>query len=184
MMNTSDPAAATITPSPNAARRLLLTSILAGYACSFLTIPSVLAAPDNAQKLPPAFLNVSRFLTGHAVLDMSQAMRLYAALLTNNASFDTEMSQLADFIAQNKSDPLTLQLALDEAKAPFAKLPALIATAWFVGVVGGGKTARCITYETSLMHVAVADRLRPPSYAYGPYGSWSRNPQTVTLTAA
>jgi hypothetical protein len=46
-------------------------------------------------------------------------------------------------------------------------LPRRIVTAWYTGVVGEGARARCITFETSLMHQIVADRLNPPSYCHG-----------------
>ena len=45
-----------------------------------------------------------------------------------------------------------------------------------LGDVGAGDTATCITYTNALMNVAVSDVLRPPSYAYGPYGSWAAKP--------
>jgi hypothetical protein len=128
---------------------------------------------------PDAFLNVSRVITGRAALDPTQANRLYAGLVATVASFAEQLNGLAAFIAANPSAPGQLQASLDAANAPFAKLPRQIATAWYVGVVGAGPLARCITYETSLMNVVVADRLKPPSYAYGPYGAWSRNPLTA-----
>ena len=45
-----------------------------------------------------------------------------------------------------------------------------------MGIVGSGATARCIAYEDALDNVIVADVLKPPTYCYGPYGSWARKP--------
>jgi len=167
-------------PAPDATRRLLLAGILSGYVCSFVSLPSALAeaptAAATASKASENFLTLSRLLTGHAQLEPQQADRLYAAFLAIEPGFEAQLKLLADFMAAGKLEAGALQAALDAQKTAFAKLPARIMTAWYVGVVGSGKAARCVTYETSLMNVAVADRLKPPSYAYGPYGSWGRNP--------
>ena len=36
--------------------------------------------------------------------------------------------------------------------------------------------ARCLAFETALNAEVVADVLKPPTYAYGAYGSWMRKP--------
>lgn len=59
-------------------------------------------------------------------------------------------------------------------------MPRKVAMAWFMGVVGSGAQARCLAYEHALNAQIVADVLKPPTYAYGTYGSWARNP-TVEL---
>lgn len=167
-------------PAPNSTRRLLLTSILASYASSF--IPWTLAGAQTPASAPASanvlddFLSVSQLITGHATLDAAQAKRLHDGLVATMPSFAEQLSALAAFVASNKPAAHDLQTSLDAANAPFAKLPAQIATAWYIGVVGSGAAARCVTYESSLMNIVVADRLKPPSYAYGPYGSWGRNP--------
>lgn len=165
---------------PNAGRRLLLTSILASYASSF--IPWSLAGAQSAASAAAsadtlnAFLNVSQLITGRATLDPAQAKRLHDGLVATLPSFAQQLSALAAYVAANQPTAHDLQASLDTAHAPFAKLPAQIATAWYIGIVGAGVDVRCVTYESSLMNIVVADRLKPPSYAYGPYGSWGRNP--------
>jgi hypothetical protein len=163
---------------PNAGRRLMLASILASYASSFIPWPLANAQTATATSgaAPEAFLNVSRVITGRATLDSVQANRLYAGLVATVPSFASQLNALAAFIGSHPSAVSQLQASLDAANVPFAKLPRQIATAWYVGVVGAGPVARCVTYETSLMNLVVSDRLKPPSYAYGPYGSWGRNP--------
>jgi Membrane bound FAD containing D-sorbitol dehydrogenase len=133
------------------------------------------AAPASAAA-DDQFLSLSNLITGRATLDAAQAKRLHAGLVATTPTFAAQLSALAAFVASNKPAAHDLQASLDAAKAPFAKLPGVIATAWYVGVVGSGADARCVTFESSLMNVVVADRLKPPSYAYGPYGSWGRNP--------
>ena len=171
----SHPQLAAQAAAPDKNRRLLLAGVLSGYVCSFLTLPFSAALA----KAPENFLALSRMLTGKAQLDAQQADRLYAALVATTPDFDAQLKQFEDFVANNPPVLATLQATLDEQKLAFAKLPGKIVSAWYIGVVGSGKAARCITYESSLMFVAVADRLRPPSYAYGPYGSWGRNPLAV-----
>ena len=154
-------------------RRLLLTGLVAGYATSF--IPAALAAPE-ADASRDAFLAVSKILTGRDRLDPAQASRLYEALVADDPAFAQGVQALATTMQQRKIELSQLQHLLDTEQSPLAALPRRIATGWFVGVVGEGERARCVTYETSLMNVIVSDRLRPPSYCYGVYGSWSEKP--------
>jgi len=172
-LSTDDPGAL-----QNTGRRVLLTSILAAYVSAFIPWRGVQA--QTAMPAPvaasAAFLTVSQLLTGRASVEGEQANRLYAAFVALSPSFDQDLNALAQFIAQQKPAAHDLQAALDAAHVPYADLPRKLASAWYIGVVGTGKAARCETYETSLMYVVVADRVKPPSYAYGPYGSWGRNP--------
>jgi hypothetical protein len=69
-----------------------------------------------------------------------------------------------------------LQHVLDNEHSALAALPRKIVTAWYLGVVGDGEKARCITFETSMMNEIVSDKLKPPSYGYGGYGSWAERP--------
>ncbi|HZZ09144.1 MAG TPA: sugar dehydrogenase complex small subunit [Paraburkholderia sp.] len=185
---TSTPTPDTGHAVPDPRRRLVLAGILASYVSSYIPWSAAHAQTRTAATAPAtapaAFLDVSRLITGRATLDAAQANRLHAGLVAAVPQFSAQLTALAAFIASNASSAAQLQPSLDAAKVPFARLPGVIATAWYVGVAGSGAAAQCVTYETSLMNVVVADRLKPPSYAYGPYGSWSRNPLTVTFTAA
>lgn len=173
---------------PNALRRMLVGGIAVGYATSLLptgflasafaadaTAPGASGAPALSASTA-AFNDVSLFLTGRSTLDATQAQRLLAALEASDPHFAASLDALAAFIATQKPDPLALQHLLDAEKASFAALPRAILTAWYVGVVGSNEEAKCVTYESSLMYVVVADHVKPPSYAYGAYGSWSAKP--------
>jgi hypothetical protein len=159
--------------SPDPVRRALLTSLLAASAAS--VIPPAFAAPA-AGAAQDAFVSASKILTGRPSLDAAQASRLYEALVNDDPQFPTGRQALVTLIEQRKIDPLQLQHVLDSENSPVAALPRKIATAWYIGVVGDGEKARCITFETNLTNVIVSDKLKPPSYCYGGYGSWTEKP--------
>jgi hypothetical protein len=158
---------------PDPVRRALLTSLLAASAAS--VIPPAFAAPatDAARD---AFLSASKILTGRDSLDPGQGSRLYDALLADDPQFATGVQSLVTLIDQRKIDPMQLQHVLDTEHSGLAALPRKITAAWYIGVVGEDEKARCITFETSLMNVIVSDKLKPPSYCYGGYGSWAEKP--------
>jgi hypothetical protein len=137
-----------------------------------LSLPAFAAASDAFD----AFLAVSRVITARASLDAGQAARLYESLVSNAPSVAIELQDLRGWLQDRKIEGKDLQRSLDAQKSPLAALPRKIATAWYTGIVGEGERARCITFETSLMHQAVDDHLRPPSYCFGPYGSWADAP--------
>jgi len=154
-------------------RRVVLQTLAS--ACVLARIPRTGAQPvtdpDRA-----AFLALSAILTGRTALDPGLAQRLYSALVADDAAIATSIRALLAFMEERKIEPLGVQSALDAGHSPLAPLPAKIATAWLMGIVGSGATARCIAYEDALDNVIVADVLKPPTYCYGPYGSWARKP--------
>ena len=158
---------------PDPDRRTLLTGLTAAYLVSY--VPSAIAQPADAAPRD-AFMAVSRLLTGRSTIDPDQAARLYEALVADTPSFAADVQALRSFIEERKIDPVQLQSTLDAEQSPLTAVPRSIVKAWYTGVVGEAERARCITFETSLMHVAVADRLNPPSYCYGSYGRWMDQP--------
>ncbi|WP_046863488.1 sorbitol dehydrogenase family protein [Microvirga massiliensis] len=154
-------------------RRTVLTGLTATCLSSF--VPVAVAQP-SAGAPRDAFLVVSRVLTGRPSLEPDQAARLYEALIADDPGFQASVQALAEMIGQRKIEPSELQPTLDAEHSPLAVLPRKIVTAWYTGVVGEGERARCITFETSLMYVVVADRLNPPSYCSGSYGTWVDKP--------
>jgi hypothetical protein len=168
------------TLAPNQQRRFLLSAVAAGVAA--MCWPwghAQTAAPGSTPKASSEFLRVSQLLTGRNAFKSSMADRLYAALVAADDQFQQQVRDLAAFIERQQLSASNLQAALDEANEPFARLPASIAGAWYLGVAGAGSKARCVVFEDSLMNQLVADRLRPPSYAYGSYGSWNAAPYTL-----
>jgi hypothetical protein len=159
--------------APNHARRMMLGALLSASTAAL--IPWALAAPV-ADEASGAFLALSAIIAGRQSLDAVQARRLYAALCADDAGFAAAAQALLALINTRKLDAATLQHTLDDDKSALAGVPRKVATAWFAGVVGSGAKARCLAYETALNAQVVADVLKPPSYAYGAYGSWTSQP--------
>ena len=155
-----------------ARRRTVLSSFAGGFVASL--VPWALAAPADAEQA--GFLALSALLVGRTMLDAHQAGRLFAALAAVDAGFAAATRDLLAYVNDRKVDPLRLQSLLDEEKSPLARLPRTIASAWWLGIVGEGDKARSLAFENALNARLVADVLKPPTYAYGPYGSWARKP--------
>lgn len=157
----------------NPTRRRLLGSLLTAYTATL--VPWALAQPiQNNQH--GAFVALSAIIVGRQSLDSDQAQRLYTAFVERFPSFPATVSALLELINSKQISPMMLQKALDTGHPELAALPRSIATAWIVGVVGDGNDAICLAYETAFMSDIVKDKLNPPSYAYGAYGSWESNP--------
>lgn len=161
----------------NALRRSILAGILSSCAIAYLPMRNALAvASASNEGESPDFAALSRYLTGHTSLEPTRVQKLYTALKGVEHNFDAQLKKLSAFIDTTKAQPSQIQTLLDTQAPDLAHLPKIILAAWYIGVVGKGAAARCVSFETSLMYLAVADRVKPPSYAYGPYGSWSRKP--------
>ena len=153
------------------ARRSLLLGLAA--AGVVLTAPQAFADTTPSRD---AFLAVSKLLTGFTSLDSGLAARLYDALNASDPKFNAGVTALATLISQQNIDPLSLQATLDGTHSDLAALPRQIVTAWYMGIVGTGDAARCIAFETDLTNVVVSDKLTPPSFCFGGYGSWTSQP--------
>jgi hypothetical protein len=157
----------------NTTRRMILKGLLTAYTASL--IPFALAEQIDSKE-QGAFLAVSAIIAGRQSLDKTLANNLYQALVADDPTFASGVEGLLALINERHLDPMQLQKILDDEKSPLASVPRQIATAWFMGVIGSGNQARCLAYEYALNSVIVADVLKPPTYAYGPYGSWARHP--------
>jgi hypothetical protein len=159
--------------APNFSRRTVLAALLSATTAAL--IPWALAEPVTDAG-SGAFLALSAIIAGRQSLDAVQAKRLYAALTADDAGFPAAAQALLTLINDRKLDLTVLQKTLDDEKSPLAAVPRKVATAWFSGIVGSGAKARCLAYETALNAQIVADVLKPPSYGYGVYGSWTKKP--------
>ncbi len=157
----------------NPSRRRVLAGLLTAYTASL--IPWALAQPV-ASPGHGAFMALSALLAGRRALDTGLGARLYRALGITYPHFAADAQALLAQINQQHIDPAQLQQALDAAHSPLAPLPRRIMRAWCLGLVGEGEATRCVAYENALNAVVVADVLKPPTYAYGPYGSWAKPP--------
>lgn len=158
---------------PYGSRRRTVLAILAAYAGS--SISSALAAPGE-DRSRDAFMTISKALTARTSLDPALGARLHQALSDGDPQFSSMVLTLAALVESRKIEPSNLQRMLDAEHSEFAALPRRILTAWYAGVIGEGENARCVAFEANLMNVVVSNRLTPPSYCYGDYGSWVRKP--------
>ncbi|MGB6007643.1 sugar dehydrogenase complex small subunit [Castellaniella sp.] len=154
-------------------RRHLLAGFVGAYTATL--VPWALAQPATDDR-HSAFLALSAIIAGRQSLDTGMADRIFKALSDEHAGFPDAAVALLKLIEDRKIDPMQLQKTLDDEKSPLAPMPRQIATAWFLGVIGSGAKAYVIAYEHALNAQFVADVLKPPTYAYGPYGSWTRKP--------
>jgi hypothetical protein len=138
-------------------------------------VPWALAEPVDDDP-HASFLALSALIAGRPALNTEMAERIFNALGAGQPDFTDQVTALLRLIETRHIDPLQLQKTLDDAQSPLAPLPRQIATAWFQGIIGTGKDAHVIAYEQALNAQMVADVLKPPTYAYGPYGSWTRKP--------
>lgn len=164
-------------PEPRAARlpdptrrAILATAVVASTTAGWMRASEAAPPVDDAHT---AFFTVSQILTGYSSLHSDQSSRLHEALVTDNPKFPDQVRALSRFLDQRQGALQNLQQDLDSQHAEFAGLPRQIVKAWYTGIVGDGEKARCVTFETALMNTLVSDKLVPPSYCYGAYGSWS-----------
>lgn len=160
-------------PPPSPRRRRLLAGFVGVYIATL--VPWAMAQPVKGDQ-HGAFLALSAIIAGRQSLNADMADRIFKALSDEQSGFPASAAALLQLIDSRKIDPMQLQKTLDDEKSPLAPLPRKIATAWFLGVIGSGAEAHVIAYEDALNAQFVADVLKPPTYAYGPYGSWMRKP--------
>lgn len=124
---------------------------------------------------------LSQYLTERSELSSRLAARLLAALEAQHAGLGEQMSVLWKWISTNQVALANLNTRLKAERPELAGLPGDVMQAWYLGIVGTGLQAKAVTYEFALNAQTVSDKLRPPSYAYGVYGSWASNPNTFNL---
>jgi hypothetical protein len=142
--------------------------MLSGAAGQLLLTSRARAALASASPALNAFMAVSATLTGKPQLNVLLAQALHPALQKAVPDFDATLAKLQALLAQG--DDLSAGHKAEQA------LSQAILQGWYLGVVGKGKKAVCITYVDALSNLAVADVLVPPSYSYGPCGTWSAKP--------
>lgn len=174
-MKKSDPLSPRST-LPNLRRRLVLSALVAASSATLVPFAAAQQAKPVTKEAPYSFMQVSKILTGQDSLDGALATRLYQALVADDDTFSDQHLRLLAYINERHADPAQLQQMLDDEKSPLAGTPRKIVTGWYTGIVGDGARAKCIAFETNLLNVLTSDKLRPPSYSYGVYGSWGAKP--------
>lgn len=147
---------------PNPTRRLLLFGVISAYTASLIPWALTQEATDADQG---AFLALSAILAGRQSLDSAQAQRLYAALVADDPGLPAAAKPLLDTIEQRKIDPMQLQKGAGRRKVAAQHGAVADLDGVYMGIVGDGAKARCLAFETALNAQAVADVLKPPTYA-------------------
>ena len=104
------------------------------------------------------------------------ALALYQAFARNSAEIDTALAGLKTALGAGEVLAQDDKTAFAEAQKAEQALAQAILQGWYLGVVGKGKKSVCVAYVETLSNRAVADVLVPPSFSYGPCGSWSAKP--------
>ncbi|MFU2317144.1 sugar dehydrogenase complex small subunit [Rahnella sp. PCH160] len=157
-------------------RRRLLQGM--GVLAATTLIPTGVLPAYASSAISNDFITISIFLTGRDKLSADYSTALYSALTKFDTTIASKLSHLRAYIDANsiKAADLKNRLSTDPAVADLVGLPGLLLTGWYLGIVGSGDNAICVTYVDALANKEVADVLRPPSYAYGAYGSWAAKP--------
>lgn len=157
-------------------RRRLLQGM--GVLAATTLIPTGVFPAYASSDISNDFITISIFLTGRSQLSAEYSTALYSALTKFDNTIPNRLSQLRAYIDTNsiKAADLKTRLSADPAAANLVALPGLLLTGWYLGIVGSGDNAVCVAYVDALANKEVADKLRPPSYAYGAYGSWAAKP--------
>jgi len=160
----------------NLTRRRLLQGM--GVLAAATLIPTGVFPAYASSAISNDFITISIFLTGREKLSANYSTALYSALTKFDRTIPTKLSHLRAYIDANaiSAADLKTKLSADPAIADLVGLPALLLTGWYLGIVGSGDNAVCVAYADALANEEVADVLRPPSYAYGAYGSWATKP--------
>lgn len=171
-------------PAFGLSRRQMLGGFIAAAAVQVLPwakAADVLAGANASSAATPAFTALSRYLTERDDLNASLAARMQAALQSLNTEFSAQADVLWQWVDSGKVTLAELNTRLKAEKPELVAIPGQIMQAWYMGIAGSGTKTRVVAYEYALNAQTVADKLKPPTYAYGSYGSWSSNPTKFDL---
>lgn len=169
-------------PSFGLRRRHLLGGALAAGVVQLVPWSQAAApAADSAPGTATSFMALSQYLTAREDLNAQLGARMHTALQAINGEFPAQSAALWAWV-QTQQVPLErLNERLQAEKPELAAIPAQIMQVWYLGIAGDGAQARVVAYEFALNAQTVGDKLKPPTYAYGVHGSWTRNPTTFNL---
>jgi len=165
-----------ILTSRRGALKALGALALSGVASQLLLSTRASAALAPAGQGLIDFIDVSSTLTGKAEINPTLALALYQAFARNSAEIDTALAGLKATLGAGEVLAQDDKTTFAEAQKAEQALAQAILQGWYLGVVGKGKKSVCVAYVETLSNRAVADVLVPPSFSYGPCGSWSAKP--------
>ena len=164
-------------------RRHLLGGFLAASAVQIApwAWATAISTPSGPAAASPAFMALSAYLTARDDLNPRLAARMQAALQSLNAEFTAQADALWQWVDAGKVTLAELNTRLKAEKPELATVPGQIMQVWYMGIAGSGVNTRVVAYEYALNAQTVADKLKPPTYSYGTYGSWTSNPTKFDL---
>jgi hypothetical protein len=154
-----------------------ITLLLAG--CGKGSVAKGVFQPAAEAPADPAFLDLSRRLTGHADLDPQTAARMSQAF---DATFPEIKARLAALAALAQNGMAPAQILAAAQNAGLAEPALAIVAAWYKGSVGLAEKAVTFAYADALMNRPVADGVAPPTYQLGGPGWWTAAPPVVGLS--
>jgi hypothetical protein len=163
-------------PARRRALKLAGVVLLSGAAGKLLLLQQARAGINVSDNNLADFVAISAALTGRGALDATLAQGLYRTFQTAVPDFDAVLLKLKSALARDGAVLQGEKTAFSEQQKAEHALSQSILQAWYLGVVGKGKKAVCVTYTEALSNKVVAGTLVPPSYSYGPCGSWSARP--------
>lgn len=146
------------------ASTLLLAGVAAGGAGRLLADP----APAS---VPPAFIAMSRFVTGSSLLDDATVLRAWTQLLALDAAFPAAVDRLRNAVRDAKVADMKAMLA-----SPLGKDAGLMATVrtitatWYLGYTG--EKTGFVTFAGALMWRPTIDATVIPTYSRGATDFW------------
>ena len=158
-------------------RKLLKTAGYAGLSGMTGALNPVFAETQPAGGRDASrqiFMRVSQTLTGRQTLNAELALALHAALGELVPGYEPALGKLDAALASQAGQDQPPVFSADEKDAQALRLAIL--DGWYLGTVGKGPKARCLAYVDALSNQVVSDVLTPPSYSYGPCGSWQAQP--------
>lgn len=165
----------------NYSRRHLLKMVGVVTAVSaagqLLPISRLKAAEQNN---PPIglkdFISVSQALTAQQQLNPTVAQALLLAFMQTDKNFVSRLTRLNTLFQEQPELLGEQKIAFSADDADSESLAKAILDGWYEGVVGKGFDAIYVTYVNNLANLLVSDKLVPPSFSYGPMGSWAQKP--------
>lgn len=165
-------------PSFGLQRRHLLGGALAASAVQLA--PSSWAATASTAA-SESFMQLSQYLTARNDLSTKLGARMQAALQALDSQFMTQADALWQWIQSQNVALEQLHTRVQAEKPELASVPMYVMQVWYLGIAGSGNQTRVVAYEFALNAQTVADKLKPPTYSYGVYGSWTANPTKFNL---
>ena len=160
-------------------RRHFLGGALAASAVQL--VPSSWAATAHSATASSSFMALSQYLTARSDLSVKLGVRMQAALQALDSNFASQADALWRWIQSQNIALDQLHARVKAEKPELAAVPTQVMQVWYLGIAGSGNQTRVVAYEFALNAQTVSDKLKPPTYSYGVYGSWTANPTQFNL---